>query len=160
MKKKLDRIIEESIRLELNVANLYKLFSEIFSQDYDFWNKLYLEEENHALLIEAAKVLIASCEEFPVEILDPSLSSLIEANSKVVSLLKECRSKPPLRKDAFMIAIDLEESAGEIHFQTAMAKPPTSSNLRTYQELNKNDKDHAKRIREYMDSKVTQEQVQ
>ncbi len=153
MNKQLPQIVEESIKLELNMANLYKIFSTAFPEDSDFWWKLCLEEENHANLIKIGKDVLLSCDEFPTELLSPTLQDLIETNNKLNSLLKDYNDKPPSRESAVNIAISLEESAGEIHFQNAMDKLPSSEYVRIFQELNKDDKDHAKRIREYMNSK-------
>jgi hypothetical protein len=45
--------LKESIDLELNIGDLYQLFSVKFPQDYDFWWKISIEEMNHAVLIES-----------------------------------------------------------------------------------------------------------
>ena len=153
MNTQLNQIIEESLKLELNVADLYELFSNAFPEDSSFWNKLSLEEKNHADLIKTGKELLATCDEFPPKILAASLDEIIKANNKLSSLLKEYKNKAPLKEDAFAAAIFLEEAAGEIHFQNAISKDTNSSYIKIFQELNKDDKDHAQRIREYMNSK-------
>lgn len=150
MSEQLFQIVEESIKLELNVANLYKYFSSIFSEDADFWQKLCFEEEQHASLIKTGRDVLLSCDEFPGEILAPTLQQLIETNNKLLSLLKEFNNEPPTRETALKIAISLEESAGEIHFQKAMEMHPGSEYIRIFQNLNKDDKEHARRIREHM----------
>ncbi len=43
MNKKLSQLIDESIKLELNVAKIYMFSSETFSEDSDFWWQLGLE---------------------------------------------------------------------------------------------------------------------
>ena len=149
----LPEIIEESIKLELNVGDLYNYFSTIFPEDTDFWQLLSNEEENHASLLKKGKEVLLSCEEFPGEVLAPTLVELTTTNDHIISLLKEFNDNPPSRESALNIAISLEESAGEMHFQQAMDKRPTSNNfLKIFQDLNKDDMDHAKRIREYKNS--------
>ena len=46
-------------------------------------------------------------------------------------------------------AFKLELSVGEIHYQKSMIQSNPSGFLKILQELNANDKDHAKRIQEY-----------
>lgn len=152
MNTQLSLLVEESIKLELNVANLYKYFSVIFPEDTDFWQKLSAEEEKHARLIKTGKDVLLSYDEFPSELLSPTLQDLNEANNNLNSLQKEFNAKPPSRKTALNIAISLEESAGEIHFQRAMDMSPTSGYMKIFQDLNKEDMDHARRIREYMNT--------
>ena len=56
MYESLPQLLEESIKLELNVSKLYGIFSSAFPEDADFWKKLSLEEENHAVLIKLVRV--------------------------------------------------------------------------------------------------------
>jgi hypothetical protein len=51
---------------------------------------------------------------------------------------------------AFNIALRLEQSAGEIHFQDYMTSEADSEMDRIFKRLNQDDKDHAKRIQSYM----------
>jgi hypothetical protein len=53
-----------------------------------------------------------------------------------------------------MAAIEIEESAGEVHFQQAMEKKADSTYLETLQKLNLEDRDHAQRIRTYRNEKL------
>ena len=148
----LPEIVDESISLELKLADLYNYFSIVFPEDTDFWQKLCSEEKNHASLIKTGKEVLLSCDEFPDEVLAPTLQELTETNKKLISLFKELKDNPPSSESALKIAISLEESAGEIHFQYAMDKHPASVNLKIFQDLNKDDIDHAQRILEYMNS--------
>ena len=150
MNEQLSQIVDESIKLELNIANLYKYFSTIFPEDTDFWQKLCSEEEQHASLIKTGRDELLSYDEFPSELLSPTLKALIGTNNKLISLLKEFKDKPPSRESALNIARSLEESAGEIHFRQGMNMRPTSEYIKIFQNLNKDDIDHAQRIREYM----------
>jgi hypothetical protein len=71
----------------------------------------------------------------------------------LVSLLKEYNEKPPSRESAFNIALNIEKSAGELHFQLAIETSPTSSIMEVLQVLNKDCKNHANRILAYMSDK-------
>jgi ferritin len=150
MKEKLMQLIAESITLELSVADLYRIFQKAFPDDSAFWRKLALEEEHHASLIKDGRDFLLFRGEFPTELLAPKVKMLVEVNSKLASLLQEYSKNPPSRESAFNIALNVEQSAGEVHFQRAMENSSTSTIMRVFQILNKGDKDHARRIRTYM----------
>lgn len=151
MSDDLTRLAEEAIELELNFSELYLSFHKAFPEDADFWWRLVLEEQNHAALIKSAKEFFMSLKEFPADFLPSSLETLAATNQELLALRKKHRNAPPSRKEAFQMALTLEESAGEIHLQNAMAKPPDSRILEIFQKLNRDDKDHSSRIREYME---------
>lgn len=147
MEDQTEQLIDESIELEMNTAELYRAFSKTFPEDSDFWEELSLEEKRHASLLKDAKKILY---EFPLEILSSKLQELLGVNKKVKDLVKKHKKTNQSRKSAFETALIIEQSAGEVHYQRAMEKPPTSMILGIFQELNDGDKDHAKRIREYM----------
>ena len=151
MDKKLSQLIEESIKLELNVAKIYMVFCSTFPEDSDFWWKLSLEEKNHAEIIESGKGTFLLPLQIPSELLAPSVEMLYKTNKKLSSMLEKYIKKHPSRKMAFNIALDIEQSAGEFHYQLAMEKTPTSNIMKIFQGLNKDNKDHFNRIRTYMD---------
>ena len=153
MDEKLSKLIDELIKVELNVAKIYMFFSDTFSEDSDFWWQLALEEKDHAGLIKSGKGTSTMKPGFPDELLVPSVEMLYKANNKLISMLKEYRKKLPSRKKTFNIALNIEHLAGEHHFQLAMAKPLTSTIMEVFHKLNKDNKDHADRIRTYMSDK-------
>ncbi len=151
MYEELSQLIDESIKLELNIAELYNIFDEAFPEDADFWSKLHMEEENHAALIRGVAETYDLSVEFSADMLFPSLQDLKNANSKIVSLIVEYRSNPPSRETAFTVALEIEQSSGEIHFQRFMEKESNDRIVQIYQQLNKDDKNHAARLRSYME---------
>ena len=148
MGKKLLQLIEESIKLELSIADIYMVFYNTFPEDSDFWWKISLEEKGHANLIRSGRDTFLG--KFPSKLLAPSLKELRNTNDKLVSLLNEYKEKPPSRETAYNCALDIEQSIGEIHFQLAMDKSSASYIMKIFQELNKGNKDHINRIRSYM----------
>jgi hypothetical protein len=151
MKEQLSQLIDESIRLEQNIADIYMVFYNTFPEDSDFWWQMTLEENSHANLIKSGRDTFL--DQFPSKLLAPSLQKLCNTNKKLISLLKEYKEKPPSRETAFNIAMNIEQSTGELHFQLAMEKSFTSSIMKIFQELNKDYKDHINRIRAYMSDK-------
>lgn len=154
-KKDFTQLVEQFIQVELKVADLYMFFSNAFPEDTDFWRELHNEEKRHASLIRNANLHL-SRRIFPSELLVTPVQKLIEVNIDLTHLIKEYNEKPPSREVAFKTAINIEHSAGEFHFQQAMALPPYSRFMVVFQHLNKDDKDHAQRIHNYMNDKGIQ----
>ena len=154
MDKELSRILDESIQLELNVADLYLSFCHAFAEDKDFWSHLAEEEGNHAALLRSGKLESLDEGHFPAKILTTNLDALIKANKEIKELVKEHKQKPPSsRASAFEIAIKVEESTGEIDFSCFIEQEADSPALKLFRGLNRDDRDHARRIRNYMREK-------
>lgn len=154
MEKDILTIVDEAIALELNVAELYLRFHHQFPDDAMFWWQLAVEEKNHAALLRSGReCLIVKAGLFPSGIVSSALSPLVEANKSLAILLAETKERIPSREEAFRLAIRLEESAGEIHFETFMKMTPKTTAEQMFQSLNQDDKDHARRLREYAQGK-------
>ncbi len=154
MDKELSRILDESIQLELNVADLYLSFGHAFSEDKDFWSHLAEEEGNHAALLRSGKLESLDEGHFPAKILTTNLDALIKANKEIKELVKEHKQKPPSsRASAFEIALKVEESTGEIDFSCFIEQEADSPALKLFRRLNRDDRDHARRLRNYMREK-------
>ena len=65
--------------------------------------------------------------------------------------MNQFKDIPPSRNLAFNTALEIEDSAGELHFQDFMDKETNSEIDELFQFMNRQDKDHAKRIRSYME---------
>lgn len=152
MDNDLVKLAEEAIRLEYNVSRLYMIFRDAHPEDAQFWWQLVIEEGNHAALIKSGLEYFMPLGIFPEGML-PEMADLQEANAELESLLEQYEASPPSRETAFNIALKTEMSAGEIHFQRTMTKEADSKVLKMFQKLNEDDKDHAKRIRDYMKEK-------
>ncbi|HIJ89408.1 MAG: hypothetical protein OEV89_00935 [Desulfobulbaceae bacterium] len=148
--KQIPLVIDESIKLELNVSELYSLFQRSFPEDADFWWELVLEEKNHAALIQSGKEHFEPITEFPPYLLHHNLQELEDINSDLLALIKQFENTPPLRAEAFNLALKIENSAGELHFQEFMNKEEDLIIGNIFRKLNKDDKEHAMRIRTYM----------
>lgn len=142
-------LLEESIQLELNVAELYRIFSMALPEDNDFWWQLYLEEKSHAILIRAARDSLEKRGEFPDRLVTSSIEDLQQSNTKITGLIKHCRTTQPTREAACRIAIELENESGELHFTRFMEKSAENSLETVFQQLNRGDKEHEERIREH-----------
>ncbi len=149
MNERVSGLLEESIRLELNAAALYEAFYRAFPDDSEFWWRLVIEEKNHAALIRSIGEAFMPVGILPNGLLSPSLDKIREANTAVIALIARCKTASPSREDAFSMALNLEQSAGEIHFDAYMKTEAPSKIDEIFQGLNRDDKDHAQRIRSY-----------
>lgn len=152
MDTKLALVVDASIQLELNVADLYAIFHETFPQHAAFWWKLRIEERNHAALIRTAKDQFDPVGKFPAELISTKLQELSACNNMLVDLIVKYQAAPPNESEAFSVAFELEQSAGEMHYQKFMEQELDSNSKlsRIFQQLNEHDKDHAERVRTYM----------
>lgn len=151
MKDDVARIIEKAIQLELNVAKLYMVFQKALPDDADFWWRLALEEQNHAALVRTLKENFVPKGIVPDELLSSSLHKIETINAQIVKQITEFKTTPPSREEAFNIAHQFEQSAGELHFQIFMGNVKEVLIDQIFQKLNGEDKDHAIRIRSYME---------
>jgi CheY-like chemotaxis protein len=150
MKYALEQFIDEAIQLELNAAEIYLIFSEAIPEDANFWATLAWEEKNHAAALKTGKDVLVPMEQFPGEILPNVIQTLFDTNLWLNSLKEKFSETKPDRETAFAIAIKIESSAGEQHFQRVMESPTDSNVIRIFQELCEDDIHHLSRIREYM----------
>jgi len=146
------KIMEESIHLELNLADLYMVFFEQFPGDGQFWWKLAIEEKNHAALLKSIRDIFIEVAGAPDDLFAVSLEELRKANSSIRELICSCKESPISRRAAFSAALSLEETAGEMHFQDFFTGNANDSVSRIFRQLNGEDKDHARRLKEFIES--------
>lgn len=151
MSDDLQQLIEESIRMELYVAKVYLGFHHRFHEDANFWWKIAIEEENHAALLLSGGKYFLDAGMFPAELVETSLATLKNLNKELECIIRYEEESPLTRSAAFNLAIKLEESAGEIHYQHAMHETEHPSEaIKLFQGLNEADVNHAERILNYM----------
>ncbi|MEI7524591.1 MAG: hypothetical protein WCJ95_09695 [Mariniphaga sp.] len=140
----------ESIALELNIGDLYQQFSAKYEQDYDFWWKLSIEEMNHAALIESINDIFLTEDFLPADKIELQTIKLRKMNYFIHENIEKFRTDNPLRADAFKLAIEIENSIGESHFELFMTSKPNSEVVKIMQKLNGDDINHASRMTKYI----------
>ena len=150
MQYALEQFIDEAIQLELNAAEIYSIFSETIPEDANFWAILAWEEKNHASVLKTGKEVLIPMDKFPMEILPNVIQTIVDTNRWLNSLKEKFAEIKPDRETAFAIAIKIESSAGDQHFQRVMESPSDSNVIRIFQELCEDDINHLSRIRKYM----------
>ena len=150
MDTSLSELLDLSIAHEINISRLYTLFHELFEEDEDFWWQLSIEERSHAALLRNEKAAHKHAETVPENLLTDDLDALKSSNAKLESLIDDYTANPPTREEALQTAYDLELSVGEIHYQEFMNRKSCSLSDELFKQLNLEDKDHADRIKSYM----------
>jgi len=143
-------VVEACAQLERKVGELYAVFHAAFPEHADFWMQLCLEEQNHAALFDSGQKYFAPVGRFPADLMAVSPKDLSAVSDRVGSLLVSYQRKLPSVEEAFNVALSLEQSAGEIHFQRFMEERGGSSLDQIFRQLNRDDKDHAERLRARM----------
>lgn len=150
MKNEIDQFLDQTIKLELNVSELYQLFYIKFPEDSQFWWNLSMEEVNHASLIRSINDLIFPEGMFQMDNIEAETEKIKEVNHSILCKIEEYRNEKPTRYEAFHYALSLENSSGELHFELYMNESHESRVAKIFQKLNGEDKNHALRIMDYM----------
>lgn len=150
MHKDLESYIEKAMELEIATSRLYALFAKRCPEDASFWNQLQLEEMNHAALLRAGKKF-AGYDKFP-ETLMPEQITELDESIRMIAQFEDDFNRELSREKAFAIAQDLENSAGELHYQNFMNSQEGDALGDLFRKLNRADSNHARRIMNYYDS--------
>ena len=108
-----------------------------------------MEEINHAALIESVNDVFIDQALLPLGAIDKQTDELNRINILIKEQVQQFKSAPPSRLESFEIAIKLENSFGEFHFELFMTEKSGSQMTEIFQKLNGDDKNHAKRISNY-----------
>lgn len=146
--------METLINIEQNMAKLYRAFSGAYPEDADFWNGLAKEEDSHARLLQSNQELILKTPELHKLLFSSSLESLNSVNYRIGKILDNIdNGQPPSHLDCFVIALQLEQSAGDSHLQHVMNSKERCRAIEVLQILSEGDHDHCVKIGDYMKSK-------
>jgi hypothetical protein len=148
MEKLISELLNESIKVELNLNKMYTLFSKKFIEDSDFWSQLASEEKDHASLLISGMQIDKVAHNFPVEVLSKDVHK-VKCTNIIIAKHIELIDNVTDRKEAGKIALSLEVSSSELSFQSFINKTPENDISKIFVKLNYFDKDHAKRIQEY-----------
>ena len=145
--------LDQASSLETIMADMYTLFEKSFAEDADFWKELAYEELNHAALIKSVSSNPAMSEQFIHDAPNDLFQEVVKAKEWATSLFIKFSEVTPDRITAFNTAIEAEKTAGELYFQSIMTKESDSWLIKALQQLNEYERDHLKRIEEYVKEK-------
>jgi hypothetical protein len=149
MKEDFNKLIEKAVQLELLVAKLYIKFHALFPPDAGFWWTLAIEEKNHASLLKTLQELNETHLEIPPEFYPEGSEVLEESLQQIAEAIRVIETNPD-RKLALQLAYDIENAAGELHYDSFAKTASRTPVAKVFRTLNGSDIDHARRIREYM----------
>lgn len=147
----MSELLEESIKIERGIGDLYFLFAQLYKEDKKFWELLASEEDTHAQVLEGLRPWAAMGSNVD-ELLLPDFKEIKARNISIKKVFDQVRKKTPPREMAFNAAYQLELTASELHYQKIITKDTENKLLLSMQELGGADKDHIKRIKKRMDS--------
>jgi rubrerythrin len=150
--KTIENFVDESIKYELDVYNLYTIFKETLIHDADFWKKIADEELNHAYILRKSKSLFEENAELLNMISIQDIKKVNECRNLFKHFIVDFKKNPTL-KTACEIAISIENSLVENNYQKFMNSLQDNDLIKILQKLNGEEKDHIKRIQEYYNSK-------
>lgn len=142
-------LIQEAAKFEMEIYNLYTLYSKLFINDSKFWNKIADEERNHAVIMQKSYSYLESDNKIFNQIIPNNILSIIDNKEKVDKLIIDF-NKSHDRVFAFNLALLIETSLLESTYQKFMASNFESKDNILFQKLNGDEKDHIKRITQYM----------
>lgn len=144
MEKKL-LLIEEAIKLENNIAELYRKYSVFYKKDQSFWKKMASEEVEHSSLLKGIKEIYLGGENFPDEMLYDNIEEMENLNQMIKDYIIKIQNENIIMLEDYEFAYKIENSAYELHYDEQM-KIKSTDLMEMFKKLNNYDKDHAKRI--------------
>lgn len=139
-------IFEELIKLELNVADLYLLFSNNLENYKGVWYKLAIEEFNHASILKTALEFYESDLNVLEYFINDQISNNIKNTNKNFDKYKLDFLNNKTIENAKKIALIIESSDSEINYNKIMINNQNNEILNVLKKLNKDDHDHYERI--------------
>lgn len=144
----LEALLDEAIRHEQTVGQLYFEFFQVFPDDADLWWTLSVEENGHAGLLEAGRKIFG--DEYGEEILPARVDTLADANRKLEKILEQMKQQPLSREAACRIALEIETTTDGMIFERALQPARDSDATSISERMRRDDARHAARIRAYM----------
>ncbi len=138
-------IIEQAIRYERGLADLYNSYHHLYHEDSDFWWDLSLSELSHASLLESGRTLFNS--ELEAEVIEAEFDELVRTNDELESLRKSVSSDPPSRKEALRQALELENSENEKILHRIFTVEIGGDAAKVANKIRQGDLHHARQIR-------------
>jgi rubrerythrin len=148
--------ISESLRICTSIegmtAEIYHALSKLFPEAKDFWYDLALSEENHTNILLAAAGLnragiLTEC------IVPSSLPRIRETLGLVRDSKKKVETGSLLLKDAIEIALEIENSTGEIYFQEVLTQQTDSKVVMELRKMLIDEELHNVKIKSFMKSR-------
>ena len=147
--------ISESLRVciavEATTAEIYHAISRLFPRVKSFWQGLALSEENHTkILLEASRLYSAGI--LNEDIVPTSLPHVYETFALVRDSKKKVEAATLSLKNAFDMALEIENSTGESYFQEVISQETDSEVVSKLRDLLIDEELHKNKIQKVMNS--------
>jgi len=150
MNQQIIEALDEARKTELLCSELYFLYTDLFPEDVDFWWTLTLEEKTHAAILETEYMFLQH-NLMDETLLYKDLDALKKENERIERTLKEYKTRPPDKKEAYQFALSLENSGQEAYFQMLMSMSSNDRMVSILQELTGTEINHATRIQAFLE---------
>lgn len=144
--KEIEELLNEAVKLERNMSKLYKVYSEIYMKDKEFWLQLSFEEEEHAQLLESINIMLERA--VPKKDDLESLKELFEMNRNVENYRERVRNENVNKGEAYEFAYKMETGAAEFHYKGFLEKYEKEEIKKAFLKLSKYDDTHSKIIKD------------
>lgn len=143
-------VIQQAIRYERNLAELYLAFHNSFPEDAELWWDLSVSEQSHASLLESGQQLFGP--ELDSESIEADVDILQTTNDELESLLQRIAAEAIPRKEAFRIALSLECAENEQTLHRVFRIEGGSPGAKVLDKIRSEDQLHSERIRSHAES--------
>ena len=143
--------LDACIKLEIAIGETYRELSKMFPEAKELFDKLAIEEINHADILTKSKELNINGE-LPDDFIE-KLSSMVTEPLVYVHTLKHKIEKKHLSlEEALNFSLKIEQHGAEYYLQATMLNEATHKAISLLQQLHTANKYHADVIREFMNT--------
>lgn len=153
MTNELSQRIEACIAVELLAAEIYLIMAACFPDERDFFMDLCEEEQEHADILKLA-MGFQRIEKVPDYIVPDSFLNIYETFKLARYLKNTLENREVSLKEALAMALELEDSFAEKHFQDVFSHTESDSYIiNKLNSLQSDSRRHSDRINDLMKSK-------
>jgi rubrerythrin len=153
MNRELSERIEACVAVELLAAEIYLILADSFPAERDFFMDLCQQEQEHADILTIG-MGFQRVGEVPDYIVPESFLRIYETFKLARDIKKKLENEKVSLKGALSMALELEDSIAERHFQDIFSHAESDSYIiNKLKTLQSDSKRHADKIKDFMKSK-------
>ena len=141
--------LDACIQLEIAIGETYLKLSKMFPEAKELFDKLAIEEVNHAEILTKSKELNRDGE-LPEEFVNKLCSMVTEPLVYVQTLKHKIEKKQLSLQEALNFSLKIEQHGAEYYLQATMLNEAPHKAISLLQQLYTANKYHADMIREFM----------
>ena len=141
--------LDSCIKLEIAIGEAYLKLSKMFPEARELFDKLAIEEINHAEILTKSKELNIDGE-LSEEFVNKLCSMVTEPLVYVQTLKHKIEKKQLSLEEALNFSLKIEQHGAEYYLQATMLQEVTHKAISLLQQLYKANRYHADVIREFM----------